>query len=104
MTRVAAAVSDVGSRDGEQNGPSAPRRWLRALWSAAVAGIAVIAGLAPHVLHHVAPLLGVALVSGAGGTVLFGALGLAASAPFCSGHAGGSAVGERRPSGSAFSS
>jgi hypothetical protein len=81
MPRVAAAVNDVGSRDGEQNRPYAPRRWLRALWSAAVAGIAVIVGLAPHVLHHAAPLLGVALVSGAGGTVLFGALGLAASAP-----------------------
>lgn len=38
-------------------------------------------GLAPHVLHHIGPLVGTALVAGAGGTALFGTLGLAASVP-----------------------
>ena len=38
-------------------------------------------GIAPHVLHHVGPLVGTALVAGSGGTALFGALGLAASIP-----------------------
>lgn len=38
-------------------------------------------GLAPHLLHHAGPLVGTALVAGAGGTALFGLLGLAASVP-----------------------
>jgi len=38
-------------------------------------------GLAPHVLHHLGPLVGTALVAGTGGTVLFGVLGLAATIP-----------------------
>ncbi|MFC6567879.1 hypothetical protein [Actinoplanes utahensis] len=38
-------------------------------------------GLAPHLLHHIGLLAGTALLTGLGGTVLFGALGLAAMAP-----------------------
>jgi hypothetical protein len=56
-------------------------RRLRAWWSALVGAIGVGVGLAPHVLHHVGLLAGTALVAGAGGTVLFGVLGLAASVP-----------------------
>lgn len=55
---------------------------LRALWNAVVGAIAAVVGLAPHVLHHVGFLAGTALVAGAGGTLLFGAVGLAASVPF----------------------
>lgn len=39
-------------------------------------------GVAPHVLHHVGPLAGTALVAGAGGTLLFGALGFVATIPW----------------------
>ncbi|GGC13050.1 hypothetical protein GCM10010972_28000 [Cellulomonas carbonis] len=47
-----------------------------------VAGtLGAVGGVAPHVLHHVGPLVGTALVSGAGGTALFGLLGLGASVP-----------------------
>ena len=81
MPVFATALRNVGDQKGGGGG-SAPRRWLRTVWNAAVAVIAAIMGLAPHVLHHAGPLLGVALVSGAGGTALFGLLGLAASAPF----------------------
>ena len=60
-----------------------PRRGLsgriRAVISSAVAAIL---GLAPHVLHHVGPLAGTALVAGTGGTLLFGAIGLVAAIPF----------------------
>lgn len=42
---------------------------------------AAVLGAAPHVLHHAGPLAGAALFAGAGGTLLFGAAGLAASAP-----------------------
>lgn len=43
--------------------------------------LGALGGVAPHVLHHVGPLVGTALVAGAGGTALFGFLGLAASVP-----------------------
>jgi len=52
----------------------------RGRWSiGAVLGTAM--GLAPHLLHHVGLLAGTALLTGAGGTVLFGALGLVAMLP-----------------------
>ena len=59
-------------------------RWRAAagrLWSTVLAAWAVIAGVTPHVLHHVGPLAGVALVSGVGGTVLFGGIGFVATIP-----------------------
>lgn len=48
----------------------------------AVSGaVAVLLGLAPHVLHHAGPLAGAALLAGTGGSLLFGAIGLAAAIP-----------------------
>jgi hypothetical protein len=44
--------------------------------------VAVVSGVLPHVLHHVGPLAGAAIVSGAGGSLLFGVLGLLVSIPF----------------------
>ena len=43
--------------------------------------LGVVSGLVPHLLHHVGLLAGTALVAGIGGTVLFGAIGLAAMLP-----------------------
>ncbi|MGK2877612.1 MAG: hypothetical protein ACSLFF_03395 [Solirubrobacterales bacterium] len=43
--------------------------------------MAVVLGLAPHVLHHAGPIAGAALVAGTGGTLLFGLIGLVASVP-----------------------
>lgn len=54
------------------------RRSLGAWVTALLGGVS---GLAPHVLHHAAPLVGTALVAGTGGTLLFGALGFLASIP-----------------------
>lgn len=45
------------------------------------AGVGAVSGIAPHVLHHVGPIAGAALVTGAGGTVLFGAIGFALTVP-----------------------
>jgi hypothetical protein len=44
--------------------------------------LGTVSGLLPHVLHHIGLLAGVALVTGLGGTILFGLIGLAASVPF----------------------
>ena len=60
-----------------------PRPGLRqrtvALLSSAVSAVL---GLLPHVLHHVGPLAGAALLAGTAGTLLFGAIGLVAAVPF----------------------
>lgn len=49
--------------------------------SALSAAVAAISGIAPHVLHHVGPLAGTALLAGTGGTILFGVAGFALSVP-----------------------
>jgi len=60
-----------------------PRRRLAArLWSGVLAAWGGFIGLVPHVLHHVGPLAGAALLAGAGGTVLFAAIGFLAAIPF----------------------
>jgi hypothetical protein len=41
----------------------------------------VVSGVAPHVLHHVGPLAGAALLAGTGGQILFFSLGLALATP-----------------------
>lgn len=51
-------------------------------WSAALAAWGGFIGLLPHVLHHVGPLAGAALLAGATGRVLFAAIGFAAAIPF----------------------
>ena len=48
---------------------------LLAIWGGFV-------GLLPHVLHHVGPLAGAALLAGATGRVLFAAIGFVAAIPF----------------------
>lgn len=65
---------------------TAPRRHelgLRArLLAGVTATIGAVSGLAPHVLHHVGPIAGAALIGGAGGTALFAIVGFAVSVPF----------------------
>jgi hypothetical protein len=56
-------------------------RAVRTLGTVASGAVAVVSGIAPHVLHHVGPLAGTALLAGAGGTVLFGVAGFALSIP-----------------------
>jgi hypothetical protein len=65
--------------DGQPDTPAPPRR--RTVWTVVTGAVGGAVGLAPHVLHHVGPLVGTALVAGAGGTALFGVLGLLASIP-----------------------
>ena len=51
------------------------------VWGSIVAAWAVVTGVAPHVLHHVGPLAGAAVLAGVGGKAIFFALGLVLSAP-----------------------
>ena len=63
-------------------GPMGQRRtWLARAGAAASAAVGVVTGAAPHVLHHVGPLAGAALLAGAGGTALFAAIGFVLTIP-----------------------
>ncbi len=59
-----------------------PRSFRARTWSGAVALWGGFIGVLPHVLHHVGPLAGAALLAGAGGQALFGAIGFVAAVPF----------------------
>lgn len=56
------------------------RLWAR-VRTALLAIWAGVTGAAPHVLHHVGPLAGTAIVAGAGGRIVFGAAGFVATIP-----------------------
>ena len=51
-------------------------------WSAVLATWGAFIGVLPHVLHHIGPLAGAALLAGAGGAALFAAIGFVAAIPF----------------------
>ncbi len=52
------------------------------IWGGVAAAWGGFIGLLPHVLHHVGPLAGAALLAGATGRILFAAIGFAAAIPF----------------------
>lgn len=52
------------------------------VWGGVLAVWGGFIGLLPHVLHHVGPLAGAALLAGATGRVLFAAIGFVAAIPF----------------------
>ena len=54
---------------------AAPARVAERVRAAVAAVGAAVLGAAPHVLHHVGPLAGAALLAGATGKLLFGAFG-----------------------------
>lgn len=64
-----------------QPAESLPRPVGARLRTGLLAAWAAVTGAAPHVLHHVGPIAGSALVAGAGGRVAFGALGFVATIP-----------------------
>lgn len=55
---------------------------VRRAWSGLVALWGGLMGLLPHVLHHVGPLAGAAILAGATGRALFAAIGFVAAIPF----------------------
>lgn len=57
-------------------------RARRRAWAAVTGAVGVVSGIAPHVLHHVGPIAGAALLTGTGGSILFGLVGFAVSVPF----------------------
>ena len=62
--------------------PSVPLTLRQRAQAAVSSAVAALLGVLPHVLHHVGPLAGAALLAGTAGTLLFGAIGLLAAIPF----------------------
>ena len=60
---------------------AASRSRLERMRAAVAAVGAAVLGAAPHVLHHVGPLAGAAVLAGVSGELLFGALGLLVAVP-----------------------
>jgi hypothetical protein len=58
------------------------RSFCARTWSGPLALWGGFIGLLPHVLHHIGPLAGAALLAGAGGQALFAAIGFIAAVPF----------------------
>lgn len=57
------------------------RGWMARLYGALSGALGTIAGITPHVLHHVGPIAGAALLTGTGGSILFGAIGFVLTVP-----------------------
>ena len=57
------------------------RTLLGRVGAAFSAAVGALSGIAPHVLHHVGPIAGAALMTGSGGTALFGAIGFVLTVP-----------------------
>jgi hypothetical protein len=79
---VPGAITNDSLQTGDRSTPSpvGAGAWA-GLWNALTGLIATVAGIAPHVLHHVGLFAGAFLITGAAGNLLFGALGLLLSVP-----------------------
>ena len=72
----------MGVAVASSSGTEVRRGGLRARILAVIGGTwAAVVGAAPHVLHHVGPLAGAAIVSGVAGRVVFALLGFALTIP-----------------------
>lgn len=70
-----------GPASASSPAPPVRRTVGQQIWVGISSAGAVVLGVAPHVLHHVGLLAG-ALFAGAGGSLLFGAVGFLAAIPF----------------------
>lgn len=57
------------------------RGWLTRAYGATSGVMGTAAGITPHVLHHVGPIAGAALLTGTGASLLFGVVGFALTVP-----------------------
>ena len=80
-TTTPTPTSEVDHLPAPTSGEAQPQGRLATLWSAMTAVIGAVMGLLPHVLHHAGLLVGAAFITGVGGNLAFGALGLLFSLP-----------------------
>ena len=80
-TQASPSVSPT--RPHESLAASSPgiRGWTGRAFGALSAGLGTVAGITPHVLHHIGPIAGAAILTGTEGSVLFGAIGFVLTLP-----------------------
>ena len=71
----------TASLEATQDGAGAVSRLCRRAWAVGVGVWGAAVGVTPHVLHHVGPLAGAAVLAGATGSVVFAGIGVLASIP-----------------------
>lgn len=84
MTAPTATTGSEHSRSGANTEPLTEEPHVGLLakaWRSVSAVFGALLGLLPHLLHHTGLIFGAALVTGTGGNLLFGALGLLFSVP-----------------------
>lgn len=82
MTAPTATTGSNRSQVSATQSPGQQRvNFFAKAWRTVSAVFGALLGLLPHVLHHTGLIFGVALVTGTGGNLLFGALGLLFSMP-----------------------
>ncbi len=73
--------STTGTQNAREAPSQATRGWIGRSYSALSGAVGTVAGITPHVLHHVGPIAGAALLTGTGGSILFGAIGFVLTVP-----------------------
>jgi len=58
-----------------------PDSLLARVYGLASGAVGAVAGITPHVLHHIGPIAGAAILTGTEGSVLFGAIGFVLTLP-----------------------
>jgi hypothetical protein len=81
VSAPAITTEDAAATGHSAEDAAAPARVVDRVRAAVAAVGAAVLGAAPHVLHHVGPLAGAALLAGATGKLLFGAVGFALAVP-----------------------
>lgn len=84
MTAPTATTGSEHSRSGantEQRTEEPQVSFFATAWRSVGAAFGALLGLLPHLLHHTGLIFGAALVTGTGGNLLFGAVGLLFSLP-----------------------
>ena len=71
----------------QESAQEEPQPWaardslLARAYGLASATVGTVAGITPHVLHHIGPIAGAAILTGTEGSVLFGAIGFVLTLP-----------------------
>ena len=77
MLEATHSSTEAGTTDAK----GSSRGFLSKLYSFASGAVGAIAGITPHVLHHIGPIAGTALLTGTGGSIIFGAIGFLLTLP-----------------------
>jgi len=80
---ISRLLTGLASRAGRKSATSerSVKSWPARVMGVASGAIGTVAGITPHVLHHVGPIAGAAILTGTGGSVLFGAIGFVLTLP-----------------------